>query len=51
MDDSVMMNAIERSKSLAVSGMMRPSVTTTRTAWEPRIVERLGHVRNVSGRK
>ena len=49
-DDSVMMKATERSKSPAVSGMMRPSVTTTRTACDPRIVEKLAQVRKVSGR-
>src|SRR4051794_40173529 len=31
--------------------MMRPSVATTRTACDPRIVAKFGQVRNVSGRK
>ena len=42
---SVMVAAIERSKSPAVSGRSRPSVKTSRTPWVPKIVEKLVHVK------
>ena len=47
---SVSTLATDRSKSPAVSGMMRPRVATTSTACEPRIVAKLAQDRNASGR-
>ena len=36
-----MFDAIDRSKSPVVSGRIRPSVSTSRTAWDPKIVWKL----------
>src|SRR5579875_2294600 len=44
--DSPSVPPIERSHSPAIKANMRPSVTTSETAWEPRIVPRLPKVSN-----